>query len=298
MSAGKDPIVRGAQTLATQQTAQLVVRPMVVGDLEAAVDLSLEQGWPHRPEDWKLFKILGEGIVAEIDGKLVGTIMAWKFGDDMAALGMVIVTSAVQGQGLGSNLMKAMLGRLEGRTVILNATEEGLPLYRKFGFTEIGRVFQHQGPAPVVPLAELQQGERIRPIGGADDCLARIYCDATGMDREVLFFKLAKQGRTVVLARDHEPVGFAMLRRFGRGWSVAPIVAPDLGGAKALASHWLAAKAGSFCRLDVTEESALSPWLEEVGLPRVGSVKTMVLGPVPKPKGLARVFALAAQALG
>ncbi len=284
--------------MATQQTAQLVVRPMVARDLEAAVELSLEQGWPHRPEDWKFFRTLGEGIVAELNGKLVGTIMAWKFGEDMATLGMVIVTSTAQNQGLGSKLMKAMLERLEGRTVILNATEEGLPLYRKFGFTEIGQVFQHQGPAPVVPLAELQPDERIRPIGGADDCLARIYSDATGMNREAMFFKLAKQGRTVVLARDHEPVGFAILRRFGRGWSVAPIVAPDLGGAKALASHWLAAKAGSFCRLDVSEQGELSPWLEELGLPRVGSVKTMVRGPAPKQKGVAKVFGLAAQALG
>ena len=284
--------------MATLQAEQVLLRPMAAGDLEAAVELSLEQGWPHRIEDWKLFCDIGEGIVAERNGALVGTIMAWKFGATMASLGLVIVTNAAQGRGLGSQLVAAMLERLEGRTVLLNATAEGLPLYRKFGFTEIGEVYQHQGLAPAVPLAELQQDERIRPIGGADDCLGQLYSDANGIDRADLFTTLAKKGRTVVLTREHQPVGFAMLRRFGRGWCVAPVVAPDLGGAKALASHWLAAKAGSFCRLDVTDQSGLSPWLEDLGLPRVGMVTTMVRGTAPQPLGDAQVFAIAAQALG
>lgn len=284
--------------MATQFADQVVLRSMTAADLELAEELSLEQGWPHRLEDWKLFRDIGEGIVAEIDGKLVGTIMAWKFGNDMATLGMVIVTNAAQGKGLGSQLMAAVLERLEGRSVVLNATDEGLALYHKFGFTEIGRVFQHQGPAPVLPLAELQPDERIRPAGRADNCLGQIYSQASGMDREALFGTLSRKGRIVVLDRDHEPVGFAMLRRFGRGWSVAPIVAPDLNGAKALASHWLTAKAGSFCRLDVSEAGGLSPWLEEMGLPRVGTVTTMVRGPAPQPSGAAVVFGLAAQALG
>lgn len=284
--------------MATLQAEQALLRPMALGDLEAAVELSREQGWPHRIEDWTLFFALGEGIVAERDGRILGTIMAWKFGSDMASVGLVIVTNAAQGTGLGTQLLTAMLARLDGRTVMLNATAEGLPLYAKFGFVEVGQVFQHQGPAPVMPLAELQQGERIRPIGGADDCLASMYSQAEGIDRAALFATLADKGRTVVLTRADQPVGFAMLRRFGRGWSVAPIIAPDLGGAKALASHWLAAKAGSFCRLDVTADSGLSPWLEDLGLPRVGSVVTMVRGTAPQPAGEAKVFAIAAQALG
>jgi GNAT superfamily N-acetyltransferase len=284
--------------MATQHAEQVLLRPMAAGDLEAAAELSLEQGWPHRIEDWKLFCDIGEGIVAERDGTILGTIMAWKFGADMATLGMVIVTNAAQGMGLGTRLLTAMLDRLDGRTVILNATTEGLPLYRKFGFIETGRVFQHQGPAPVVPLAELQPGERIRPIGGADDCLGHMYSEADGIDREALFGIIAKRGRTVVLTREDQPVGFAMLRRFGRGWSVAPVVAPDLGGAKALVSHWLAAKAGRFCRLDVTEAGGLAPWLEELGLPCVGTVTTMVRGTAQRPAGAAKTFALTGQALG
>lgn len=284
--------------MATILAAPLVLRPMTVADLDAATELSREQQWPHRDEDWALFLGLGEGLVAEAGGKLVGTIMAWRFGETMATIGMVIVSSAAQGQGIGRKLMEAMIEQLGDRTIMLNATEEGLPLYLKLGFVETGRIYQHQGPAPDVPLTELQPGERVRPKGKADGALGEIYGQASGMDRQALFDALAADSRTVVLSRDQHPVGFAMLRRFGRGWSIAPVVAPDAAGAKALILHWLAVKQGRFCRIDITAESGLGDWLEELGLPRVGSVRTMARGPAPVPAPFPAVFGLAAQALG
>lgn len=284
--------------MATILAAPLALRPMTAADLEAATELSREQQWPHRDEDWELFLSLGEGLVAEAGGKLVGTIMAWRFGETMATIGMVIVSSAAQGQGIGRKLMEAMIDQLGDRTIVLNATEEGLPLYLKLGFVETGHIYQHQGPAPDVPLTELQPGERVRPKGKADGELAELYGKASGMERQALFDALAGDSRTVVLSRDQHPVGFAMLRRFGRGWSIAPVVAPDAAGAKALILHWLAVKQGRFCRIDITAESGLGDWLEELGLPRVGSVRTMARGPAPVPAPFPAVFGLAAQALG
>lgn len=284
--------------MATILAAPLALRPMTAADLEAATELSREQQWPHRDEDWELFLSLGEGLVAEAGGKLVGTIMAWRFGETMATIGMVIVSSAAQGQGIGRKLMEAMIDQLGERTIVLNATEEGLPLYLKLGFVETGQIYQHQGPAPDVPLTELQPGERVRPKGKADGELGELYGKASGMERQALFDALAGDSRTVVLSRDQHPVGFAMLRRFGRGWSIAPVVAPDAAGAKALILHWLAVKQGRFCRIDITAESGLGDWLEELGLPRVGSVRTMARGPAPVPAPFPAVFGLAAQALG
>lgn len=285
--------------MATRDAAQIVLRAMTADDIHAAAELSFEQQWPHREEDWALFLSLGEGVVAEANGKIVGTIMGWRFGADVATLGMVIVTNAAQGRGIGRMLMEAMLERLKGCTVILNATAEGLPLYRKMGFVEIGTVCQHQGPAPVVPLAELRPGERVRPAGAADgEVLAKLYSEAMGMDRAEVLETLLAAGSAVVLSQEHEQAGFALLRRFGRGWAIAPVIAPDVIGAKALVSHWLGTQTGSFCRIDIAEDGGLGPWLEELGLPEVGRVTQMALGPVPRPGSAARVFALAGQALG
>lgn len=285
--------------MAVQDVEQIVLRDMTAKDVHAAAELSLEQQWPHREEDWALFLALGEGIVAEENGKIVGTIMAWRFGTDFATIGMVIVTNAMQGRGLGRRLMDAIIARMQGRTILLNATAEGLPLYRKMGFVEIGAVCQHQALAPVVPLVELRAGERVRPVGAADgDALAALYAGAAGMDRGPLLDALLAEGSAVVLSQEHEQAGFAVLRRFGRGWAIAPVVAPDVMGAKALISHWLGTQTGSFCRIDIPEDSGLGPWLEELGLPQVGRVIRMTLGPAPEVTGAARVFGLAAQALG
>ena len=280
------------------EAPQSVIRPMTVHDLAAATELSSEQQWPHRDEDWELFLELGEGLVAEQDGKVIGTTMGWRFGADMATIGSVIVSKAAQGQGLGRKLMEAMIARLGNRTIVLNSTEEGLPLYIKLGFVETGIVCQHQGVVQDVPLAELLPGDRVRPKGKSDTDLAVLYSEASGMDRRDLFQALSANGRTVVQSRNTAPVGFAILRRFGRGWVIAPVVAPDMAGAKALILHWLAVKKGSFCRIDIPAESGLGDWLEGLGLPCVGTVRTMARGPAPVPAPGTTVYALASQALG
>lgn len=284
--------------MASQAAAAIVLRPMTAADINFATELSREQSWPHKEEDWEFFHSLGEGIVAECDGDVVGTIMAWRFGADYATIGMVIVSNRMQGQGLGRRLMEEMIDRLAGRSIVLNATVEGLPLYAKLGFEQTGMIFQHQANTPAMPLAELRPDERVRPASATEETLGELYSQAAGMDRMALFDALVAEGETVVLTHDLVPQGFAQIRHFGRGWLIGPVVAPDQAGAKALVLHWLGTKSGKFCRLDVTEESGLSPWLEEIGLPRVGQVVTMVRGAVPLRSGEAQVMALAAQALG
>lgn len=280
------------------RAGSLTLRPMTGPDIGTATALSREQAWPHREEDWALFLEAGEGIVAEQAGRVLGTVMAWRYGEDFATVGMVIVASDVQGQGLGRKLMEAMLDRLAGRTVVLNATAAGLPLYEKLGFVETGVIHQHQAIAPGVAVAEGISGGRVRTMGQSDNGLGDLYSRASGMDRTALFERLAANAHTVVLTRDHQTVGFAQVRRFGRGWLVGPVVAPDPGGAKALILNGLRTHAGTFCRLDVTGDSGLSEWLEEIGLPRVDSVKTMVRGRSPNPDPGISVRAIAAQALG
>lgn len=241
----------------------------------------------------------GCGIVASADGKVVGTTMSWNFGPDVSTLGMVIVSKSCQGHGIGRKLMNGMLDRLGGRTVVLNATAEGLGLYERLGFVATGTVCQHQSSTFVGPIVELLPAERVRPMVTRDrERMAEMFSQACGMDRRALFGQLHEVSRGVVLTRDNEPVGFALLRRFGRGWTIGPVVAPEAHGARALISHWLGKKMGRFCRLDVTASSGLSSWLEELGLPCVGRVTTMVRGQPPVAQDGVELFALASQALG
>lgn len=285
--------------MATGIEAMVDLRRMTVDDLAAAHILSSEQKWPHRIEDWEMLFGLGFGYVVERDGAVVGTAMAWLYGDNAATLGMVIVSPNAQGMGLGRQLMEAVLAELGDRTVLLNATDEGAPLYRKLGFEPVGPVFQHQGAAFAVPMAELIPEERVRPLGAKDmPTLHALARRATGMDRDALLDALVPGAQGVVLTRGNEPVGFALFRRFGRGYVVGPTIAPDTGGARALISHWLGSNSGMFCRLDIPEESGLGAWLDELGLPCVGRVMRMVRGPAPASDPSITTFSLTTQALG
>lgn len=285
--------------MSTGIEATVDLRRMTADDLPAAQMLSSEQRWPHRIEDWDMLLSFGFGYVVERDNRVVGTAMAWLYGDDAATLGMVIVSPEMQGKGLGRRLMEAVLGDLGDRTVMLNATDAGIPLYRTLGFETAGPVFQHQGAAFSVPMAALIPEERVRPLGAKDmDTLRSLARRATGMNRDALLNLLVPGAQGIVLTRSNEPVGFSLFRRFGYGYVVGPTTAPDTGGAKALISHWLGSNSGMFCRLDVPEESGLSEWLEELGLPRVNHVTRMVRGKRPPTDPSITTFTLTTQALG
>jgi len=279
--------------------SEVTLRPMRAQDIAAARELSREQRWPHRTADWTYMLKHGRGTVAEQDGKVVGTIMCWPYGDDAATLGMVIVSRKCQGHGLGGRLMAATLDALGGRTVFLNSTVEGFRLYEKLGFRETGKIFQHQGTLSAVPLPELRPNERVRPMGRSDHArIVELDAAAKGMDRRQLIESLIGRAQGVILDSNTEVGGFSLFRRFGLGYVIGPTVAADVSQAKALISHWLGATLGSFCRIDVPESSGLSEWLDELGLHRVGQVTTMVRGRPPEPHSEFKLYSLVSQALG
>lgn len=279
-------------------TEPIVIRPMDAADLPAAHALSQAVRWPHRLEDWRLVLGLGEGVVAEAGRAVVATALAWRFGARGGSTGMVIVSPDRQGQGIGGRLMAAILPALGDRSVVLHATEAGEPLYRRLGFVPAGDVRQHQGVArPLGPIAA-DPGERLRAAMAEDlAALASLDEAAMGMDRGVALRALLAVSEAVVLERGGAARGFALLRAFGRGRVIGPVVAPDAGGARLLAGHWIGRHGGDFLRMDVPAESGLPAWLASQGMAEVDAVTRMVRGPLPAP-GAVRSFALASQALG
>ncbi|MDP3760516.1 MAG: GNAT family N-acetyltransferase [Ramlibacter sp.] len=255
------------------------VRRLNADDLEAAQALSREFQWPHRVEDWRFGLAHGQGVAAVRDGELVGTAVHWPWGKQYATVGLVVVSPHMQGQRVGQHLMHAVMAGLEDRTVLLHATPEGRGLYERMGFAITGEVRQHQSLAAPAQLVALPQGQRLRPLGRNDaPTLVALDARAAGMPRETMLRQLLAEGETVVLARGGEALGFSIVRRFGRGHAIGPVVAPDLASAQALIGHWCSRYAGKFLRIDVDAAGGLPEWLEAQGLPRVGTVTTMVRG--------------------
>lgn len=268
-------------------------------DVPGAHRLSLAVGWPHRLEDWEFVQSLGGGHVALSGGEIVGTVLTFPQDPGHASLGMVIVAPQMQGRGIGRKLMSLALGDLGERTVLLNSTVAGRPLYEALGFRAIDEVEQHQGAVARVPAIALARGERLRPFGASDAArLGAMASRAAGFSRTRAIRRLLKSGEAIVLARGEELLGFAFFRRFGHGHAIGPVVAKDAARARALVSHWVAMHPGRFLRIDIPASTRLGGWLDELGLKKVDTVVSMARGTPPGANAQLRSFALLNQALG
>ena len=266
--------------------------------LEGAVQLSQQAGWPHRPEDWRMALALSQGYVAvsRPDNRVVGTALMTPYGPEAATINMVIVDASVRGRGTGRKLMEGVLALARDRSLQLVATESGLSLYESLGFLNNGVVAQHQGHVAKSVTApsdvRAARPDDIAAITGLD-------CAAYGAERQRLIALLADVGSLAVLERMDQLVGFAALRPFGHGEVIGPVVAANADDAKLLVSHFLAARASAFLRVDTDVTTGLGPWLAGVGLAHVGGGIAMRRPIVAAPvKTAFHTFALASQAFG
>jgi hypothetical protein len=210
---------------------------------------------------------------------------------------MIIVTASAQGGGYGSRLFNPLLEATDGRNVLLNSTDEGLTLYERRGFIAWGTVLQYQGWLPAAAAPDARDG--IRPATAADlAAIQALDARATGMPRPSMVAALADVGEVVIIDRGGRIVGYAIARRWGRGYVVGPVAAESVQDAQRLILAQLSKLQGQFVRIDVHAEHALGGWLERLGLERVSHATAMVKGRRPVSDGPARMYALANQSFG
>lgn len=278
---------------------EMTIRPLTAADVPGAAALTASFGWPHRREDWALMQALGRGLVAERQGKLVGTAVSWRYGADWASLGAIGVYAELQGQGIGRRLLRELMRELGDRRLVLYATRAGMRLYAAEGFAPTGNVVQYQGIAERPVPTSLPAGIRLRPAGPADlPAVAALDRVACGMDRTELFARLLDEQGGLALEEGNVMTGFALLRLFGRGRLIGPVAAPDIERARAMIALLIERYAGQFLRIDIPEESGLGGWLAAAGLTDAGTVIRMVRGADERGKRAVHTFGLASQALG
>ncbi len=278
---------------------EISLQELSSGHLDEAHGLSRAVAWPHRREDWQTMFELGRGFAAlDRDGRLQGVAMWWPQGPDFASLGMVIVSPTLQKAGLGRRLMNAVVEAAGQRSVQLNATEAGLKLYNSFGFEETGGIRQHHGTLSPSATA-VGAGASVRALVAADrGALLALDRRASGVDRSGVLHVLLSLSDGFALDGPDGLAGTLLVRDFGRGKLLGPLVAEDEESALRLLSH-VAVATGGFLRADIPDDaSRLARWLEAAGLAPVSAVRTMVRGRRPVRTCATRIFGLASQALG
>jgi GNAT superfamily N-acetyltransferase len=133
-----------------QENQDFKIRLMTLDDLDQAINLSYSEGWNQTEKDWRLF--LGNPanrcIVAEQNNKIAGTATALCHSDKVAWIGMVLVEKSLRGKGVGKQLMTYLINNLKHiKSIKLDATSAGEPLYKKLGFEEEQRLFRMTNPS-------------------------------------------------------------------------------------------------------------------------------------------------------
>ncbi|NPE64874.1 GNAT family N-acetyltransferase [Dickeya dadantii] len=279
----------------------ITLRAMTAADAGYGWSLTQQMNWPHRLEDWQDALLLGEGLVAEVQGQPAGTALCWRWGERRATIGLVVVDGRQQGRGIGRLLMEGLLAGLDGYQVRLHATAAGQGLYARLGFTPVGEIHQYQCPQLPSNLAPQLSADRRLRAATRDDApqLTALDQQAHGLARPALIAWLLRQPEPVRVLEQHgHTAGFAALRRFGRGYVIGPVIADSADNARLLIGALMAEVGGEFVRIDSDAALGLGSWLADCGLQQVDAPVTMIRGVPWQPEaGGMRAWALMTQAM-
>ncbi len=283
------------------ESYQIAIRRLTAADRTALHELVVGVFWPHRAGDIDMLLSLGQGYLAvdEID-RPVGAGMAYPMGTDFAMIGMMVTAPRLQTLGVGRRILERLRADCGARDLRLSATRDGYRLYENDGFVPLTRVFQHQGVVRINSMPAPVAGLELRTMTPEDhaDILA-LDAKAYGARRDNVLNVLLPASIGIVARRDDRLCGYALLRDFGRGQVIGPVVAADDPMAISLCAPLVRRCEGRFLRLDTPHrDGEFSAFLTSVGLVVYDTVTEMYAGSQRRPTTGEQLYALAAQSLG
>ncbi|MFM0515895.1 MULTISPECIES: GNAT family N-acetyltransferase [Caballeronia] len=248
-------------------------------ELARAHQLSASLGWPHRIEEWRFAAETGHVHVAEHSGRVVGTAVHWDCGASAATVGLVTGSTELNKSKVERRLMEHIAGATLGKTVVLNAPEAKVRDYEQLGFREIGHVEQYQGAVHHAPECFPTKGLRFRPLCASDAArLAELSSQASGLDRRQLLPSVLKTANGIALDSDGVLIGFALIRRFGRGFAIGPVITStscDSTNGMMLINYLLRRYTSKLVRIDIPGIQTLADQVRGLGLEHVDTVIKM-----------------------
>jgi len=230
---------------------------MAMDDLPLGLKLTRQAGWNQIESDWRRFMHMQpQGcFVAEMEGVPVATTVTCIFGP-VAWIAMVLVEVTARRKGAATSLLKHALEFLDSRgvrTVRLDATAAGRPVYEKLGFTAEYPLTRYEG---IAPATEAQPD-----IATADASLfpeiVALDRRMTGTRREKMLLRLFEESPQAVrvLCRDGRVEGFVTTRRGANASHIGPCIATGEAGVPLL-SDALGRCAGGPVFIDVPRDNA------------------------------------------
>lgn len=207
------------------------VRLLGAADLAAAIELSTLAGWNQTEDDWRmLMELAPQGCFGiDSDGTLVATTTLLCYGQQLAWIGMVLTNPAYRHRGFARTLVTHAVEAADSsgiKTVKLDATDQGQPLYEKLGFKSEGSIERWSRPGSA--NLHVTAGEFQPDHGLTSDSVA------FGADRSAMLAKLAARSQV------HSATDGYLFARAGRTTAyLGPCVASDPRSARALITSTL-----------------------------------------------------------
>ncbi|WP_171060869.1 GNAT family N-acetyltransferase [Poseidonocella sp. HB161398] len=264
-------------------------------------ELAVGVFWPHRSRDLDMMIRLGEGYVAADEiGRAMGSVMYFPAEDDFSFLGMMVVAPRLRSYGTGRWLMRMVLAENRDRDLRLTATRAGYRLYESEGFESRGQVRQHQGRVRPIRAPDPVPGLEIRPMEPGDlEALRALDARAYGAGRSRALDDFLGVSEALVAVDGGELRGFALMRDFGRGKVIGPVVAAEAPVAMQLVAPFLLANEGQFLRIDTLSDSPVfEAFLAAAGLGVYDTLSEMVLGAHRRALKGPQIFGMASHSFG
>lgn len=279
--------------------AQPTIRTLQPAEVDLAVEWAAQEGWNPGIDDGPCFMAEDPGafLLAEFDGRPAACISVVRYGSDFGFLGFYIAAPELRGQGIGLQVWRAGMARLEGRLVGLDGVVDQQANYAKSGFILVHRNIRHGGSVAI----DGAQDPRIVAIGSGQTDRVTAYDRAFFPAPRDRFMTCWLQGGSRIgraLVEDGEVRGYGVIRRCRDSHKIGPLFAETEADADLLFRNLAAETNGGELFLDTPEPNAAAVALAaRYGLEPVFETARMYNGTDPG-LPLDRIFGITTFELG
>lgn len=216
------------------------IRCLTASDVSVGMRLKQQAGWNQLDADWLRFlEHAPHGcFLGELDGTPVATLTTWTF-DRVAWIAMVLVEASVRGRGIGKAMMTHALAYLDAqgvRSVRLDATPLGQPLYEQLGFASQFTLARHEGTLPPAGPVQGVDAGRLEDL----ESWAALDREVTRTQRRPMLARFFREypGELRAVRTAAGATGFLFARPGSRALQIGPCVATAGAGPLLFRDAW------------------------------------------------------------
>ncbi len=280
----------------------IAIRQMHPSDLPFLMQIKNDENWNQTENDWLfLMEYFPEYCLVALDEeKVVGTITSTNFKNQVAWIGMMLVSKPYRGRGISKLLMTTIINTLQDcESIKLDATPAGAHVYTKLGFQDEYEIFrmtragERNIDEPKNTLVRKIDEESLKSIFAMDQTVF-------GTDRSGLLKYLLEQGANVngCISKNGQVNGYLLTRPGTNFTQLGPIIAESSDAPIQLIESALAKLKGPIVIDVLADKTSLIEWLEQIGFKTQRSFTRMFLKGNPYPGQLDRHFAVAGPEFG